>query len=257
MLANLSYDLILGRLGCSTIALATPSGPVVARNMDWWPEDLLAQASFLVRSSHQGKFCFANAAWPGAIGVVTGLSARGFAIVLNAVTCPEGLRKTGYPMLLHLRRVLEDAKDFDDALRMLTEQTLAAPGLLTLVGSKNEQRVVIERTPTRQAQRWPRGSEPLVTTNHYRLLFQPEHQDPAQMYDNTCSRYEAACSFLAKLGPDREVEDAALLYLLSDPAVIQGITAQHIILRPARGEVRLFVPSRLLSATAKSGDKPW
>ena len=35
MLANLSYDLVLASLGCSTIALPTAQGPVLARNMDW------------------------------------------------------------------------------------------------------------------------------------------------------------------------------------------------------------------------------
>src|SRR5207237_1931878 len=118
---------------------------------DWWPEDLLAQSSYLVRCSRRGEFAFANAGWPGAIGVVTGLSARGFAVVLNAVIGPEGIRKTGYPVLLHLRRVLEDARDFDDALRLLSEQTLAAPALFTLAGRDNAQRVVLERTPTRHA----------------------------------------------------------------------------------------------------------
>src|SRR5262249_54174710 len=38
VLANVSYDLMLATLGCSTVVLPTPRGPVVARNMDWWPE---------------------------------------------------------------------------------------------------------------------------------------------------------------------------------------------------------------------------
>src|ERR1700730_2935015 len=37
MLANLSYDLVLASHGCSTIALPTSQGPVLARNMDWAP----------------------------------------------------------------------------------------------------------------------------------------------------------------------------------------------------------------------------
>ena len=55
MLANLSYDLVLAFLGCSTIALPTAEGPVLARNMDWWPEDLLARASYLIRYRENGK----------------------------------------------------------------------------------------------------------------------------------------------------------------------------------------------------------
>jgi hypothetical protein len=247
MLANLSYDLMLAHLGCSTVALPTPHGPVVARNMDWWPEDLLAQASYLIRCRHHDELRFVNAGWPGAIGVVTGMSARGFAVVLNAVTCSEGVRKTGYPVLLHLRRVLEDARDFDDALKMVAQQTLASPALVTLVGSRNDQRVVVERTPTRSALRWAAGDRALVATNDYRVLVQAGEEKLGDLGHTACSRYEALTRFFAGHGADQDVEDAALLYVLSDPAIIQGITAQHIILRPRTAEARLFVPSRLMA----------
>jgi hypothetical protein len=248
ILANISYDLVLSRFGCSTVALATPHGPVVARNMDWWPEGLLAQASYLLRFMHTDEFRFANAGWPGAIGVVTGLSARGFALVLNAVMAPEPVNPAGYPVLLHLRRVLEDARDFDDAVRMVSDDALAAPALVTLVGRENRQRVVVERTPTRHALRWAKDDAPLVTTNDYRLLFRPEAHDGAEIYRTTCRRYDALHQFFTRQHADRAAEDAALLYALSDPSVIQGITAQHVILRPRTGEVRLFVPRRLLRA---------
>jgi hypothetical protein len=253
MLANLSYDLILARMGCSTVALATPSGPVLARNMDWWPEDLLAQTSYLIRCCRRGDLVYANAGWPGAIGVVSGLSARGFALVLNAVVSPEGVRKTGYPVLLHLRRVLEDADDFDEALAMVRDQTLTSGGLITLVGTRNDQRVVVERTPNRHALRWARGDEPLFTTNDYRLLARLEMHDGPVIYQTTCSRYEALCRHFAGHRADREAEDAALLYILSEPSVIQTITAQHVILRPRHGTVRLFVPARLVAVSAAEG----
>jgi hypothetical protein len=251
LLANVSYDLLLGTVGCSTVVLPTPSGPVVARNLDWWPEDLLAQASYLIRCSRAGTFHFAHAGFPGCVGVVTGVSARGFAVVLNAVVCSEGRRWLGYPVLLHLRRVLEDAVDFDDALRMLSRQRLAAPALFTLAGSRNEQRVVIERTPSRFALRWPAGDAPLLTTNDYRLLTDAQGHDAADVLLRTaCPRYERLGLLLAKHRPDQEVTDEALLYALSDPDVIQFITAQHVVMRPRSGEVRLFVPRRLLAAGA-------
>jgi hypothetical protein len=246
MLANVSYDLVLAQFGCSTVALATPAGPVVARNMDWWPEDILAQTSCVLRYRKQGELRFANAGWPGAIGVVTGLSARGFAVVLNAVTCSEGMRKTGYPVLLHLRRVLEDADSFDEALAMLTNQALAASALVTLVGSANHERVVIERTPTRHAHRWPKGDEPLVATNAYRMLEDGAADALIPLYGTACSRYDALTQFFGDQSAGSPIDDNRLLYILSDTSVIQGITAQHIIMRPGTKEIRLFVPRRLL-----------
>jgi hypothetical protein len=248
VLANISYDVMVAQFGCSTVALPTPDGPVIARNMDWAPEDLLARASYLIRCTSGGSLKFFNAGWPGATGIVTGLSARGFAVVLNAVSCPEGTCKTGYPVLLHLRRVVEGARDFASALQMLSKQRLASPALITLVGITNEQRVVIERTPTKHALRWSKSDEPLLTTNHYRLMSQPVGDEESANDQTTCTRFDALCTFFANYRANRAIGDEELLYVLSDPRVIQGITAQHVIMRPRSSQVRLFVPRRFLSA---------
>jgi len=254
IIANISYDLMIANIGCSTVALPTPRGPVLARNMDWWPEDLLAQASYLVHCERGAVRLFSNAGWPGAIGVVSGMSARGFALVLNAVLGPERSSKLGYPVLLHLRRVLEDARDFDEALRLLTDQHLAVGGLITLVGCDNKQRVVVERTPKRHGLRWPNGDEPLIATNDYRLLFKPATCEELEVCRTTCSRFDALQEFFASHRPDRDVEDAELLYILSDPRVIQEITAQHIVFRPRDQAARLYVPRRLLAMNHAHAD---
>ena len=153
--------------------------------MDWWPEDVLARASCVVRFERQGEMQFCTAGWPGAVGVVTGLSARGFAVALNAVMGPERFSRIGYPVLLHLRRVVEDARDFADALRMLARQRLIAPALFTLVGTANDERVVIERSPRRHALRWAEGDAPLVATNDYRTLFRPTTSSVNILYETT------------------------------------------------------------------------
>ncbi|MBW3540683.1 MAG: hypothetical protein KY476_10460 [Planctomycetes bacterium] len=246
MVANVCYDLVLSSIGCSTVALATADGPVLARNMDWWPEDVLARASYLLKTERDGRLVYANAGWPGAVGVVSGLSGRGFGIVLNAVLSPEGLNRLGYPVLLHLRRVLEDAGGFDDALKRLEQTKLAAPGLFTLVGTENHQRAVIERSPRRAAVRRAIGDEPLAATNHYRALAAPERIGPPELVETTCQRYDALCRFFADVTASDSVSDERLLYALSDPSIIQPITAQHIILRPRLGEIRLFVPRKFV-----------
>ncbi|MGE0711420.1 MAG: hypothetical protein AB7N76_37240 [Planctomycetota bacterium] len=41
--------------------------------------------------------------------------------------------------------------------------------------------------------------------------------------------------------------DEQLLALLTDPEVIQTITAQHVLLRPRQGLLRVFVPARLVA----------
>lgn len=248
VLANISYDLVLSRLGCSTLALSTPSGPVLARNMDWHPQEILAQTSYLHRYGKKGTLAFATAGWPGAIGVVSGMSGRGFAVALNAVSHPDGVDKLGYPVLLHLRRVIEDATDFDAALGMISQERLAAPGMFTLVGRENRERAVIERSCRKAALRWPRGDEPLMTTNHYRLMLQGEPESTGEFYASTCGRYDALCGYFATRSSELEASDDELLYALSDPEVIQEITAQHVIMRPRSLTMGLWAPQRLMQA---------
>jgi hypothetical protein len=142
--------------------------------------------------------------------------------------------------------VLEDARGFDDAVRRLTRQRLIAAGLLTVVGTRNDQRVVIERSPRRAALRWGEESKPLVTTNDYRLLASSAGDDSFELYRTTCSRYEALCEFFGDYNPDTTPSDEHLLYVLSDPRVKQTITAQHILIRPHSQTIRLFVPAELV-----------
>ena len=249
MLANVSYDLFLASLGCSTVALPTPAGPVVARNMDWMPEGLLARASYLLRYVRNGTLAYAHAAWPASIGVVSGLSAHGFAVIVNAVRSPEGVNLSGYPVLLFLRRVLEDAADFRAALKLLTAQTLAMSALITLVGSENDERVVIERSPAKHALRWGQPGQALMTTNHYRALYPLHPLDAGIPYPEGCPRFNRLCRLLEHYDETAAAAagDEQLLRILSDPEVIQEITAQHIIIRPRQRELKLFAPSRLVA----------
>lgn len=245
--ANLSYDLVIASLGCSTVALATPDGPVLARNMDWAPEGPLARASVRIDLVHDRRLVSRTANWPGGIGVVTGLSARGFAVALNAVFHPAGLDKLGYPVLLFLRTLLDDAKDFDDAFRRLRTQRLMTAGLFTLIGRDNHERVVVERCPRTAVVRRPKGDAPLVTTNHYQAFDVERHPLAFGLTGTSADRCECLGQLLRDCATS-SVSDARLLYALSDPAVMQGITAQHVIARPASDEMRLYVPGRLVTA---------
>jgi hypothetical protein len=216
--------------------------------MDWWPEGPLAKASYVIRCLEDGVWKFSSAGFPGAVGVVTGLSSRGFAVILNAVTTPDPVCKTGYPVLLHLRRVMEDAASFDDALAMLSNQKLTTPGLFTLVGTKNEQRVVVERAPKRHALRWGLPTEPLITTNNYHLLdIPPAERDDWDLSRTSCGRYGRLWQLATHRPANPPPTDDELLYWLSDDEVRQEITAQHVLIRPALGEMKLFVPRHLVN----------
>jgi hypothetical protein len=149
-------------------------------------------------------------------------------------------------VLLHLRRVMDDAADFADALAMLSKQRLTTPALFTLAGTKNDQRVVIERGPRRYALRWGRAGEPLVTTNDYRLLDTNTEKDEWELGQTSCGRYDRLCGLASGRVDGPPPRDEELLFWLTDPGVRQEITAQHVLMRVAAGEMKLFVPRHLV-----------
>lgn len=219
---NLAYDLVVGSaMGCSTMALPTADGPMLARNMDWFPADKIARASCLVAEEYG-----VNAGFIGMVGVVTAQSSRGFALCLNAVYGGSDLE--GYPVLLFLRDVLDTARDYDEALDRVRRERLMSGGIITLVGTANRQRAVVERTPRDSSTRTARADEPLMATNHYRAL-------PGR---ESCGRYDHLAAHAGKTAP---------MDILTNPDVLQSITAQHILFQPATGHAEMYVPTHLLA----------
>lgn len=225
--ATLCYDLLLGfsGMGCSTLAVSSPAGPLLARNMDWVPAVKVARASCLVDDTFG-----VNAGFLGMIGVVTGLSKNGFAVALNATF--GGADPGGFPMLLFLRHVCDTATDYRHALEMVKTERLMSGGVITLVGITNDERAVVERTSTKAAVRSAHRDEPLVATNHYRSLAAPD----------VCPRYDHLAAHAGRQSP---------LALLLHPNVLQEITAQHVVLCPATQSAEMFTPTHLMAEGAE------
>ena len=68
-----------------------------------------------------------------------------------------------------------------------------------------------------------------------------------EIYQSTCRRFDHLCRHFAKGKEERDVTDAELLFVLTDERVIQGITAQHVLMRPRSGSVKMYVPRRLVT----------
>lgn len=254
VVANVSYDFVIKCFCCTTAALPTPAGPVLARNMDWAPEAPLAEASVAIRYVRGGALRYVSAGWPGIVGAVTGMSANGFAFAINAVSWPGGVDWRGYPVLLFLRRLLEEAGGFDDAVQRVSKARLFAAGLITLVGTANHQRVCCECAPKHDAVlRWGEAGRPLLTTNDYQHREVSASSEITGLTESACGRRDALAAYLEPIyagrghGDPPTLADDQLLYGLQDPGVIQGITAQHVIARPASQGFGLWVPRRLLA----------
>ena len=169
------YDIALSfehspLLGCTAFGLgpeATADGHALfARAFDFEAADVFDRdkAVFVVRED--GKIPFASVAWPGLVGVVTGMNAEGVAVAVNGGRAREP-STTGMPVAFSLRETLESAHDTAEAIAILSRQTVMVSHLV-FVGDAKGHFVVVERAPGMP--RFVReGKDPsrLAVTNHF------------------------------------------------------------------------------------------
>ncbi len=135
-----------------------------------------------------------------------------------------------------IRRVLDEASTFAEALDALRDAPITSDALLLLTGTRPGEMAVIERTPTRSAVRGP--SEGFIeVTNDYRRIDVTTTVHGA-LGASSCRRSQRLGTLLA-FEPPSSTDDA--FRLLSDAGVKMGITVQHMVLhaRSGRCDVRL------------------
>jgi hypothetical protein len=148
------YDIALSfehspLLGCTAFGLgpdATTDGHALfARAFDFEAADIFDRdkAVFVVRET--GKIPFASVAWPGLVGVVTGMNAEGVAVAVNGGRAREP-STTGMPVAFSLRETLEEAHDTAEAIRILSRHAVMVSHLV-FVGDANGHYAVVERAP--------------------------------------------------------------------------------------------------------------
>jgi isopenicillin-N N-acyltransferase-like protein len=169
------YDIALSfehspLLGCTAFGLgpeATSDGHALfARAFDFEAADVFDRdkAVFVVRED--GKIPFASVAWPGLVGVVTGMNAEGVAVAVNGGRAREP-STTGMPVAFSLRETLESAHDTTEAVAILARQSVMVSHLV-FVGDAKGHFVVVERAPGVAAY-VREGVDParVTVTNHF------------------------------------------------------------------------------------------
>lgn len=164
------YDISLGfehspLLGCTSFALGpakTRDGHVLfARAFDFEAAEVFDRDKAVFVVHEDGKIPFASVAWPGLVGVVTGMNAEGVAMSAHGGRAREP-RATGMPMAFSLREALAAARDADEAAKILSAQEVMVSSIVFVADAKGRS-LVVERAP---------GAEPFVrpaplVTNHF------------------------------------------------------------------------------------------
>jgi isopenicillin-N N-acyltransferase-like protein len=169
------YDIALSfehspLLGCTAFGLGpevTADGHALfARAFDFEAADVFDRDKevFVVREN--GKIPFASVAWPGFVGVVTGMNAEGVAVAVNGGRAREP-STTGIPVAFSLRETLEQAHDTNEAIAILSRQSVMVSHLV-FVGDAKGHFAVVERAPGSPAfVRESKDAARMAVTNHF------------------------------------------------------------------------------------------
>jgi hypothetical protein len=148
------YDIALGfehspLLGCTAFGLgpeATADGHALfARAFDFEAAEVFDRDKVVFLVHEDGKIPFASVAWPGFVGVVTGMNAEGVAVAVHGGRAREP-SSTGIPVAFSLREALARARTTDEAVRILSEQSVMVSHLV-FVGDASGHFAVVERAP--------------------------------------------------------------------------------------------------------------
>ena len=243
-LVNVYYDAFKHAMACTAFATDTERGPLHARNLDWHsPGGALGRHSQLHVFTRAGQVVCRSLAWPGFIGVFTGVSPGHFSVSLNAVIS-EDIPGVGAPVSMILRDALTRPLSYSDALSLFAQVPLVCDCLLLVAGVSAGEFAVVERTPTRSAIRSATCAvtgHSIAATNDYRLLrADPENAlGSASLQATSDARYATACDRVR----DESPQDAAqCLAILDDSRVRMDITVQQAVMSAAEGTL-VAVPS--------------
>lgn len=156
-------------VGCSAFACRgsqTESGRLmVGRNFDFYVGDDFARNKMVLFVAPESGYKFASVAWPGMMGVVSGMNERGLTVTINAAA-GKMPTASATPVSLLARHILQYASNIAEAYAIAQKfDTFVAESLL--IGSAQDGRAaIIEKSPAKTAL-YESDDERIVCTNHY------------------------------------------------------------------------------------------
>jgi hypothetical protein len=243
LLLNVVDDLANNSPRCSALAVGerrTDSGAyLMGRNLDY-PlfTETLARLQMLLLLEPQGGQPLASLAWPGYVGVCTGMNRAGVALAQLSAMSRERSRQ-GTPAALRYRQALQDG----DTVSAVAGRVLSFPGTLgnNLMLCGPAEALVLELSARHQARRRPRHGV-LTATNHFQSPAMQEfkgrfsHPLPfsvlsAEQFSEDYS--QSRDQRLQDLARDRRLGPRDLQQILADDQVANAGTAVCAVFSPA------------------------
>lgn len=243
---NLSYDLGAFSdvcLGCTT-GIIEKDEPIQVRTLDW-PLTKMGMAT-RVFHFHEEARSFVVVGAVGFVGALSGMVPGGYSVCINWLPT-SGSANTAFAMLkgysppMLLRKVLETADTYEEAVDMLKNIRLSCSVSFSVCGVKKGQACVIERTNNDSVVR----KKDTVAANHFvsksfkknNSILLEEDEDTMSLMECSTTRREALNKAVRRLPKKADISDAiGCLDAVQKEDTVQKIafcpaTSEYIILR--------------------------
>jgi len=184
---------------------------VVGRNFDFEGGEIFDRDKAVITFHTPSRIPFVSVAWPGMMGVVTGVNARQIFVSINAARTDHPL-SPGIPMGFLVREILEGASTIPEALAIIKQyNVMVAEGIL-LADGKVPEAVVVELAPGQVAVRHS-ASQVLGLTNHFldRKYKSDASNDWLRRYTTSDARQKRLMQLLRRFGGRIDVKTAAMI----------------------------------------------
>ncbi len=225
---NALYDIALSfehspLIGCTTFTLGgdalSGGGGILARAFDFEVDEVFDDHKAVFFVQEAGQIPFASVAWPGLVGVVSGMNAEGVAVVVHGARGGQP-QAQGEPVVHALRRVLSTTHTTEQALNALAAQPALVSHIVILT-DRSGRAAAVERVPGK-ADFVRFLASKAATTNHFEG---PNAGDPKNL------RVRAQTSTL----PRRTRGDELLSRLPDQLPAPEAVTDAVALLRDRRG----------------------
>jgi isopenicillin-N N-acyltransferase-like protein len=161
-----------------------------------------------------GKYPFVSVGWAGLVGVVTGVNARGLVVAVNPTRSDDPLGD-GAPLPLVLRRVLEEADTFEQALEILQAAELRTGGAVLIADGRQRKAAIVELAVRDKQERKPRGEGDTAVWAANHLIREPFERDAQndriRRYTSSGYRHERLGELLGGATPVDAARAVAIL----------------------------------------------
>lgn len=267
-------------VGCTSFAAWGPMTAdghlIVGRNLDFSPGKLFDLNKIVIRVKPRQGLEFISVAWAGMSGAVSGINEARIAVTVNAAQSSQK-RRTGTPVSLVMRQVLQYAKTLEEAIEIIKNSQVFVSDCYLVACGKTSTAVIVEKTPGSCAVRWAEADY-IISANHF--LSGELKNDPGNLgymatgttVDRYCRMTELVQKSRGKLTPemaatilrDRQVpgtanpgygNHAAINSLIATHSVIIDVTAGIIWVSQYPHQLGAYEPFGLGEFESPAGAK--